>query len=389
MKRWGFVFMALSCCPPALSAQVSLQVVNSVGTPLPSVRVEVYGRGELLSVASTGADGIVTLDAEQWVQVRRLSLSFIGFQTLIVHADELPVGGIVQLEPLGTEIPGLTVSVPDLCPNGDDPEARRIWAEVAARYATDTGSRAMSARYQTAGAPTTQTSLRDLPDLEWQGYAFGASAGARHSVRQPDLTVDEQIAREGYAWPAISIGSISDPGPWRYPDFTRMAAHHFASTVFGELHDFEVVGEGNGETTLSFCPNGTGRGASISGMVVLIPGDALVSAQWLFHTEEPNEERAGMVEFFGYDEGPFQKPHLLAERGMTWRPVGKGPDYGVELPTTYARRVVRYSGWSVHATWGHPCKAGDGAGLTYHGDPPRDGGGVRFAQCVEEMWGRE
>src|SRR5262245_59041378 len=81
----------------ALGAQVSIRVVDANGRPVPAVRVDVYGRGEILSEAATSALGVAELSAERWSEARRISLSHLGYQTVVVQIDDLPSDGLIRL----------------------------------------------------------------------------------------------------------------------------------------------------------------------------------------------------------------------------------------------------------------------------------------------------
>jgi len=126
-------------------AQRSIEVVDSFGRPVPAVRIDVFGRGELIAVHSTSEEGWAELASDRWSDVRRISLSHLGFRTRIVQAEELPSDGVIRLEPEALSIEGLSVTGRELCPIDATDEARQLWSEMASLYSSETESRALSA----------------------------------------------------------------------------------------------------------------------------------------------------------------------------------------------------------------------------------------------------
>ncbi len=383
------VALLASCLATPVVAQVSIRVVDSSGHPVPAVLIEVYGRGELIAVTSTSADGGAQLSSERWSQVRRITLRHLGFQTLIVQVDEIPPDGLIQLESRPIEIEGLTVEARELCPINDSPEARRRWSEVASLYSRETGSRAWSVYYSGHAGRVQEVDLHRPTDSGAVGRVSGGGAGVVHGGDRAPSSLDDHIRTEGYAWPPLIIGGTtgSRTRAWKYPQLDHEHAYHFASSVFGALHNFEVVRESEGQTTLAFCPNGAGNGATIKGLLTLGPGEALIAAEWRFETKDPDEGAGGAVSFASYIEAPGLKPHLVASRGLFYLPSGRKSPYP-DGPRTYARVVTVQSRWYIHPSAEHPCKPGGGRGFfTVHTDPPNSPLGIRFSECVARYWG--
>jgi hypothetical protein len=154
--------------------------------------------------------------------------------------------------------------------------------------------------------------------------------------------------------------------------------------VFGALHDFAVASESEGQTTLVFCANGKGYGATIDGVLSLIPEEAFLSTDWRFDTIDRDESAGGSVAFTSYVEGPGAKPHLVASRGTFFRHTGPARPYP-DLPLTYARFGTASIEWYLLPSAERPCNTG----ISFHSDPSRSPEGKRFAECVAEHWGRE
>ncbi|HSM05652.1 MAG TPA: hypothetical protein VK858_13640, partial [Longimicrobiales bacterium] len=91
------VVLGLAAGPAA--AQVELHVVDVQGRPIRAVQVEVYGTGELLESVSTGPTGRVTLSTARWAAVRRIHLSHLGFQTLVLPVGDVRDGSPTPVSP--------------------------------------------------------------------------------------------------------------------------------------------------------------------------------------------------------------------------------------------------------------------------------------------------
>jgi len=369
-----------------VDAQVTLRVLDTEGSPIPAVDVTVYGLGELLGRHATSAQGMAKLSVDRWSDVRRITFSHLGFRTLIVQAAEIPADGLIRLEPQATRIEGFTVEGSDLCPVADDREARRLWSEEASRYSRATGSRAWLAYLSRYGGRVPEGEVHRMSESESAAFVAAGGGGVIHGGDHVPRSLDDRIANEGYAWPPLVIGGTTGRRElaWMYPELDRSQAHHFASPVFGSLHDFAVARESEGEVSLVFCENGEGVGATIQGVLSLVPGEGLSSAEWRFDTSHSEEGAGGAVWFTTYAEAPGSPPHLVATRGIFYRHSGVESPYP-DLPRTYVREVTTQVRWSLLASAEHPCNTG----LSYYGDPPTTPEGFRFADCVADHWRRD
>jgi hypothetical protein len=366
-----------------VAAQVRIHIVDQNGGPISAVRVDVLGRGELMGTASTNAEGTAELNVEPWEEVQRLTLTHLGFETMVVQVDELPANGLIRLEPQATEIEGLSVTALQLCPINDDDRARRLWSEVAARYSTETGSRAWFAHLSRYGGSVSEQDLHRVPNFGFVNHIAAGGPGVIHGGDHTPRSLDDRILNEGYAWPPLVVGGTTGSRDlaWTYPELDGKHAYHFASPVFGALHDFVVASESDGQTTLVFCGNEEGSGATMRGIISLVPGEAFVSADWRFETTDRDEHAGGSVSFTSYAGGADVSPHLLASRGLFFRHTGPARPYP-DLPITYARFGIAEVRWHLLPSAEQPCNNG----LSFHGDPPRSPEGVRFSQCVADYW---
>ncbi len=360
-----------------LAAQVTIQVVDPNGRPVPAVQISVLGRGELIGATSTSADGLADLTFERWSEAQRITLTHVGFETLIVQVADIPPDGLIRFEPQATAIEGLTVEAPDLCPVEDDERARRLWSEVASRYSVETGSRAWFASLSRYGGPVREQDLHRIPNSGFVNQIAAGGSGVIHGEDHTPRSLDDRIWNEGYAWPPLVVGGTtrSRDLAWTYPELDRTHAYHFASPVFGALHDFAVASESDGRATLVYCGNGEGRGATMRGIISLVPGDAFVSADWRFEVPARDENAAGSVSFASYEGGSDAKPHLVASRGLFFRHSGPARPYP-DLPMTYARFGTARVEWHLLPSGEQPCNTG----LSFRGDPPRSPEGIEFVR---------
>jgi hypothetical protein len=200
------------------SAQLRITVIDSYGTPVPSVRIDVMGQGEVIAVHSTSAEGVADLDNERWSEVRRLTFSHLGFRTLIVQAGGVPADGVIALEPEAVAIDGLDVEGRELCPIAPSEEARDLWARTAARYSPDTENRALSAFLERGGGRVPETELYRPAATDGSPYLVAWSGGVWHGDDWSPKPLSQRALAEGYAWEPIEIGGIRDPGEWNYAD---------------------------------------------------------------------------------------------------------------------------------------------------------------------------
>jgi hypothetical protein len=369
-----------------LAGQVSVKVVDQSGRPVPAVRIDVLGLGDLIGTVSTTAEGTAELSFERWSEARRLTLTHLEFRTLIVQVDDIPSDGLIRLEPEATAIEGLDVTARPLCPIDDDDRARRLWSEVASRYSSETPSRAWFARLSRYGGSVREQDLHRIPD---SGFIHHLAAGGPGVITGDDHTprsLDDRIESEGYAWRPLVVGGTTRARDlvWAYPELDWLHAYHFASPVFGALHHFAVASESEGQITLVFCANGEGSGATIDGVLSLAPEEAFLSADWRFDTTDRDESAGGSVAFTSYAERPGAKPHLLASRGAFFRHTGPARPYP-DLPPTYARFGTASIEWYLLPSAERPCNTG----ISFRSDPPRSPEGMRFHECVAEYWRRE
>lgn len=374
----GTVLLACVSALPA-SGQQSIRVVDSDGRPMPAVRVDLIGRGELIATYATSAEGVAEVGPERWSEVTRVSVSHLGFQTLLVQVADLSPDRILVLQPEPVELESILVAAGELCPITDDPRARRLWSEVAARYAQDTGLRAWLARLSRYGGSVRQDDLARPPAEAPVTYLAG---GGPDGPPETPRSINDQIAGSGYASRAGALGT-SRGVAWSYVALDREDAHHFASPVFGQAHDFAVQSESPEQASLIFCGKRNSEGPTTNGVITLAPGSAFLGAEWRFQTDDPDEGAGGSVVFAAYQDGLDERPHLVSARGQFYWHDGTELPYP-NLTRTFYREGVANAEWYLLPSAERRCTSG----RSFFGDPPpaNDPNGVRFAACFEETW---
>lgn len=334
--------------PTVVVGQVDF-VVTAGGSPVPAVRVDVWGTAELLGTVSTDARGHSTVGADQWDRARRISLSHLGYQTLILSTSLIESGSAIALEPRATEIAGVSVLVDARgCPQPDDPEARRRWELARSGYSAQTGYQASFVRELRLEGSVREPELFDLPiermrpTNSWRTEATWPTEPGTYPL------LEGVVENAGYVW---ERGSSSNPRDlnWAYPRFEGRHAYHFGTDLFGRLHTFFMVRETEGRTTVGFC-SAPQRSSlpSMHGTIVLDELEGLLSAEWRFASSDPDEGAGGEVLFASYPDSTGRESHLMAARGLFFRHNGKEPPYP-DLPRDYYRSLHLYTAWSVGA----------------------------------------
>jgi len=349
--------------------------------PLPSVRVDVIGRGEVLEVVVTSTDGMAVLSEERWDEVRRISISHVGYATRLVSVEDLTPDTDIYLEPNATPIEGFVVDAEALCPVADDPDARALWEAVASNYSAATGERALSARMTRSSGPIRSDELHRWVAPDNPIVVFGRGEGVDTSNKW--ARGGSRVARDGYAWEPVFVGGIGSARflNWEYLDLHHDEAAHLVTEAFGDLHSFSLAGERGGETTLVFCPVQDGPEANIRGTLVVTSDVSLLRADWRFDTPRDDEGAGGWAEFASVYSPTDPLPHLVPARGAYFRHDGTEPEYP-ELPRTYLREVVVYQEWFVHGGPEHPCKKDQGRGYNIYSETPESDFGKDFVACV-------
>lgn len=363
-------------------AQRSVRVVDGLGAPVSSVRIDVMGRGEVLEVVVTDGNGTALLSTERWSEVRRISLSHVGYETRVVSVEDVRDGADIPIEPTALPIDGLVVDSEALCPIEEDGQARALWRAMASRYSDETGTRALSARMTRSGSAVPGDELHRWAAPGGAHMIFGR-AGGGHSEDGLGVRPGQRVETAGYAWEPQSIGGTWSPRflNWAYLDLHMDEAAHLTTAAFGELHLFDLAGVSEGEATLVFCPNGQGPETTLRGTMLVSADTTLLRADWRFGTPDHDEGAGGWAEFDSWVSPYDAATHLVPTRGVYFRHDGMEPQYP-HLPRTYLRESVTYEAWFVHEGPDHPCHTDRQGGYNFFGENAESGFEGVFVGCV-------
>ncbi len=337
--RLSLLFVLVGFAPSGIHAQSKLRILAPDGSPVQAARVEVYGKGALLDVLVSDVDGEVELAWEDWPTLRRISVSHLGFDPVLVQADDLLMMASLKLSPAPVAIDGVSVSVDgDLCPLTPSAIARERWEEVAGQYSSDTRRQTLATRYRHAAGRAMQGEMRRTKGASFLTVADARPTRVWRRVEGTAGPLESFVEEDGYSWTPARFRWSQRELNHAYPSFELWQTYHFSTPEFGDLHDFAILFEDDRTMRIAFCPNGRGSGTELMGTLDLLPGDRFVSAEWRFITDDPNEDAGGEVRFAAPEPGRVNLPHLLAAQGIFFRHNGKDPPYP-DSPRSYHREL--------------------------------------------------
>jgi len=312
----ALALLAALLVPRVSSAQISGRVVGADGRqPVPQALVELLSASGVEERAYSDAEGRFALRNGNSRDRLVLLVRRIGFAPARIDSVLPGREYSVAMREHPVPLPEMYVAS---CPAPDDPESRRIWEEARSRYVLVPDTVAVwvahgSISFGSAGA----AAVGYLPLSQWttRGQGQGVtSSGFRRNV----LTV-------GYAYrrpPGRYHGA--EFGRWQYPRLDGGAAEHFADSLFGALHTFQVPHRVGDLVDIGFCPRSAGR-PDIEGVITIMPGHGLVAAGWRFVMPPGEEEAGGQVVFLpASDSAPG---FLLPSYGVYWRRPRGSPQY--------------------------------------------------------------
>ncbi len=300
MRRAGAVLAAALALPAALAAQVRGRVIDEGAAPIPEAFVELYAGGERIAGVLTAADRrfafLQPAEAPLVLVTRRIG--FEPSRTTIDPAGRLDV--TVRMRRRSVTLAAVTVTAEAArCAVRDDPDARRLWLGMRARYApwpeTDRLAPLRVPHIHGEGAST-----RALVLPESVGVVDTTSA--RYSVQGMTLGRRHLPARaaEYYGRRHYLGGDRLDR--YAYPYLDGMEAWHFADTLFGAWNRFGPVTRFEEGFAIPFCSRverGRGRERDVepylTGTLTVANDTSLLRARWRFVT--PDEEAGGEVVF--------------------------------------------------------------------------------------------
>jgi hypothetical protein len=316
-----------------LAPLVQGRVLDGVGVPIASARVELREGGRLITADRSDGEGQFQLQTDEaWSSGWLIRVERLGYapEEIGVPEDLGPLDVNLTAAPL--PLPGFEIFRDrEICTREPQAAAREIWSLAAERHAAglDTVGVASYLRVQT-------DTLANVTDV---GVGTGeAVPGQRASAPLLRLTWDRRVDREGYAFPVRRTDRAGSYDSWGYPPLEADFAPHFGSETFGERHDFLIEAEGSDGWVVHFCAREQ-ENPYLDGVLEIGPDTLIRRAEWSFHTPEPLEQAGGWVRF-PPPETPTASTPLLPSESVTWTAL---PDGRV------VRRAQWYEGWSIVA----------------------------------------
>lgn len=308
-------------------------VTDTTGAPLKGVTVEALERGRLLGGRITGEDGAFAFDLSDLAPTATVLLraNRLGYRMLERRID--PRSGEehrLRLEEEPIAIRELVVESEGLgCRIEDQEAARNLWRAMRRRYVGP---------MDTVGIATYLSEEQALVDRGEIGPLEPPAdkKAQRGSSSQLRFSWGRRVRRSGYAFPVRRTEMGRSFDSWSYAPLQADFAPHFVGSAFGDLHRFRLVDRGTFGWVIEFCPEEPER-PSIVGSLRLAPDTTLLEAEWLFRTEDPQEEAGGHAIFPpATDSAGGNYP--LPRESIFWR----------RLPTGDFQEIhQRYEDWIV------------------------------------------
>lgn len=307
--------LGIHALPLVLSAQVVVRVTDPAGHPVPAATVELWSATARVAARATGADGRARFVAgeragSEAVMVRRIGF-LPGQRRLRGTGDTVAM----QMEPLSGHLPAVTVvAARRACPQGDDPAARQLWQEVAARYQSPSmeGRKAnVESHRATVAEEEVGAAGLGAPTTGWRYHTHAGMTGARLS-----------IARGGYVRPLQGTHTHDDFGAWRYPPLHAELAGHFVDTIFANAHTLTLGGGSARGRVLHFCARDRRRDG-LDGVLRLDGSGGLADARWTYWNPARDAEPAGGAVVFAPVAASGPAP-LFSASGLFWRRLPSG-----------------------------------------------------------------
>ena len=322
-------FVALAVVAAPLSAQLTGEVSDENGQALSGVSVEAWNENGKIAVRLTDAEGLFSFaDSAIAAETTILWAARLGYRPLRISIEPGIAHYRIRLEEEAVSVQGVVVEAPrEVCSGGEDSEARFLWERVRTRYhpALDT----LGVATYIAWAEDV-VSIDDIGPLDLPALAIEQ----RGSSPQLRFSWGRRVKKQGYAFRTRRVESQRAFDSWVYAPLHADFAPHLIDQLFGDLHDFQLLEEGEDGWVVAFCPDDDDK-PDIQGTLVIASDTTLTSAEWAFKTPEPVENAGGQAVFFPVTSDP-QTSYLLPQEAMFWRQV---------TLDRYYQRYQRYEGW--------------------------------------------
>lgn len=315
MRAW--LAGALLCLvPDDALAQLRVTVADSAGTALLGARVELWNSATLITVRVTDPDGVAAFTAEESARATDLLARSVGFAPRRVRVADAAGQLTVRLERLAQSLPAVTVaSVARTCPQTDEPEARALWARVAARYREPS--------YE--GRSTTLEQRQGTVDERDVGFFYEGELrlGSRAYTPAGVLGGHRQLAERGYVYALDSTHNYELFGGWRYPAVEAELSGHFATDTFAAAHTLAFATRTESSVAIRFCARDR-RATGLDGTMQLSDAEGFVEARWRFWNPRDREEEAGGAATFARVMSAAAAEPLTSTSGLFWRRLPSG-----------------------------------------------------------------
>ena len=325
---FGVLLLLFAAAP--LSAQLTGEVTDEDGQPLPGVSVEAWNDGGKITVRLTDDAGQFSFPDSVATQTTVLWAARLGFRPQRMSVEAGVSNYEISLVEEAVAVHGVVVEAPrEVCDGSEDAEARYIWQRLRERYhpALDTLGVATYMVWAEAVVPVDDLGPLELPTV---------AVEQRGSSSQLRFAWDRRVARRGYAFPTRRVENGRARDSWVYAPIHADFAPHLVDETFGELHDFQMLNDDAEGWEVAFCPTDDDH-PMIQGILTVSSDTTLLGAEWTFQTPEPDENAGGRAVFFPVTDDR-DRTYLLPSEAMFWRQI--------ELDQYY-QRYQRYEGWVV------------------------------------------
>jgi hypothetical protein len=303
---------------PTAAAQVRGSVVDGSGNAIPAATVELWSGLRRVRETRTDSQGAFHLDTDRASPPTGLFVRRIGFEngSLAIRGD---TSVVIALHPAALQLSGIVVSaVQRVCPNREDPAARRVWEAMRARYPTHSGTVYFHSFGTLVRATVPLEKIEEVGEEEPQERTWQYSGTPTWRVW------GDIIGRDGYAM-RINGEMGEAYASWFYAPLQLAITQHFVEPQFAELHTLSIVSTVGGDTVLGFCSrSGIGRSRTrLEGTLTLSSARELIRARWRYRTPALNEDAGAEVEFLS--PRIVAGALLLPKSYRYWRRTNGGP----------------------------------------------------------------
>lgn len=322
------VALALAITPICARAQLDVVVRDSAGRAVEGARVELWGTRSLIAARSTGADGVARYSGAEVVEATAGLVRRIGFAPARFSLASPATSVTVSLEALAFSVPTMTIrAVAESCPQIDEPFARALWEQAAARYAEPS----LVGRFTQLEQHTGLVAEADVGIVDGQRVVTGSRAYTTAGMQG----ATSRIERRGYVYALRPIHQEEMLGAWQYPPIEAELTGHFAAAAFGERHTLRVVSARGGVRVVRYCAADR-RQSGLDGTLRISESDGLLDARWRYWNPSPDREPAGGEATFAPASPTGETAPLLATSGLFWRRAPSG---------RFAQTWQRYVEW--------------------------------------------